>query len=273
MLAERYRYDDPLPKDRIDNQWFWSENHRLIGAANEYLAGQRFPDKTFKVTGLTGAKHLARARPDILEWVHERAELGWFEWHSNVYLLKDITPLLMLAELADDPEVVTAAGMALDLALLDMAAHLQKGCFTAPRGRTYKKDKMSSLDEDTFGTAKFVFDDTDAQYPSKTDGGATYFCAAKRYRPPQLLVDIATSDRTSVVRERHGVYFDGATPITDQPEGALRPRLLEAGQPAVLVEPRAPSACGRWPTSASPRPTSSDSGKPTGSRRSSSWPN
>ncbi len=218
MLSERYRYDDPLPKDRIDNQWFWSENHRLIGAANEYLAGQRFPDKTFEVTGLTGAKHLARSKPDILEWIHERAELGWFEWHSNVYLLKDVTPLLMLAEQADDPEVVTAAGMALDLALLDMAAHLQKGCFTAPRGRTYKKDKMSSLDEDTFGTAKFVFDDTDAQYPSKTDGGATYFCAATRYRPPQLLVDIATSKRTSVVRERHGVFFDGATPVTSNPK-------------------------------------------------------
>ena len=108
MLANRYRYDDPLPEDRLDNQWFWSENHRLIGAANEYLAGQRFPDKTFGVTGLTGAEHLARVKPDILEWIHERAEFGWFEWYSNVYLLKDISPLLMLVELADDPEVVTA---------------------------------------------------------------------------------------------------------------------------------------------------------------------
>ncbi len=217
-VANRYRYDDPLPADRVDNQWFWSENHRLIGLANEYLAGQRFPDETFTVTGLTGAKHMARAKPDILEWVHERATLGFFEWHSNVYMLKNVTPLLMLAELADDPEIVTAAGMALDLCLLDMAAHLQNGCFTAPRGRTYKKDKMSSLDEDTFGTTKFMFDDTKAEYPSKTDGGATYFCAATRYRPPQVLVDIATADRTSVVRERHGVYFDGSAPVTEHPK-------------------------------------------------------
>ena len=94
-------------------------------------------------------------------------------------MLKNVTPLLMLAELADDPEIVTAAAMALDLCLLDMAAHLQDGCYTAPRGRTYKKDKMSSLDEDTFGTTKFMFDDTAAAYPSKTDGGATYFCAAR----------------------------------------------------------------------------------------------
>lgn len=213
MLANRYRYDDPLPDDRVDDEWFWSENHRIIGLANEHLAGQRFPDAVFAVTGLTGAQHRDRAKGDILEWIDERARFGFFEWHSNVYLLKDITPLLMLTELADDAEVVTAAAMALDLCLLDLAAHLQRGCFTAPRGRTYEKDKMTSLDEDTFGTTKFLFDDTDAAYPSLTDSGATYFSAAKRYRPPKVLWDIARSDATSIVRERHGVYFDGSAPL------------------------------------------------------------
>ena len=213
MLANRYRYNDPLPPDRIDNEWFWSENHRIIGAANEYLAGQRFPNDTFAVSGLTGAQLRDRTKPDILEWVVERAQLGFFEWHSNVYLLKDISPLLMLTELADDPEIVTAAAMALDLCFLDLAAHLQRGCFTAPRGRTYEKDKMSALFEDTFGTTKFLFNDTDAGYPSLTDAGATHLCAAKRYRPPQVLLDIATSADTTVVRERHGVFFDGSQPV------------------------------------------------------------
>jgi hypothetical protein len=217
MLANRYRYDDPLPADRIDNLWYWSENHRIINLAIEYLSGQRYPDETFTVTGLTGAEHLERAKPEILDWITERADLGFFEWHSNVYMLKNITPLLMLAELADDPEVVTAAAMALDLSLVDMAAHNHAGSYTAPRGRTYKKDKMSSLDEDTFGTAKFVFDDTDEQYPSTSDGGVTYFASATRYRPPQVVLEIATDDQPSVVRERHGVYFDGSSPLEDNP--------------------------------------------------------
>ncbi|HET8929487.1 MAG TPA: hypothetical protein VFN21_02400, partial [Acidimicrobiales bacterium] len=26
MIANRYRYDDPLPADRLDDEWFWSEN-------------------------------------------------------------------------------------------------------------------------------------------------------------------------------------------------------------------------------------------------------
>jgi hypothetical protein len=217
MLANRYAWDDPLPADRLDNLWFWSENHRIINLAIEYLAGQRYPDETFSVTGLTGSEHLERARPSILDWIDERAELGFFEWHSNVYMLKNITPLHMLVELADDPEIVVAAAMALDLCLVDMAAHNHAGTYTAPRGRTYKKDKMTSLDEDTFNVAKFVFDDTTAAYQSTSDTGVTYFCSGSRYRPPQLVVDIATAPEPSVVRERHGVYFDGSAPLEDDP--------------------------------------------------------
>ena len=218
MLANRYAWDDPLPDDRTDNLWFWSENHIVITRAIEYLAGQQYPDETFAVTGLTGAEHLERARPFILEWIDERAELGFFEWHSNVYMLKNITPLHMLAELADDPEIVVAAAMALDVCLVDMAAHNQAGTYAAPRGRTYKKDKMSALDEDVFNVAKFVFDDTTADYQSTSDTGVTYFCSGTRYRPPQLVVDIALDEQTSVVRERHGVFFDGSTPVVDNPE-------------------------------------------------------
>lgn len=218
LVANRYRYDDPLPADRVDNLWFWSENHRIIGLTLEFLSGQHLPTTTFTISGLTGTKQAARARGDILEWIDERVELGFFEWHSHVYMLKNITPLVMLAELADDDEIAAAAAVGLDLCFLDMAAHNHDGCYTAPRGRTYKKDKMSSLDEDTFNTAKFVFDDTDAQYQSNADGGATYLCAATRYRPPQALVDLAVTDDESVVKERHGVYFDGRSPVTANPK-------------------------------------------------------
>ena len=218
MRANRYRSDDPLPADRIDDQWFWSENHVIIGLVNEYLAGKRFAEATFEVTGLTGDAHAERSRPRILEWIDERARFGFFEWHSNVYMLKNITPLLTLVELADDADLVRAAGMALDLCLLDMAAHHHAGTYTATRGRTYKKDKMTALHEDTFGTGKFVFDDTRAPYQSRTDTGVTYFCAAAAYRPPQALVEIATAEAPGVVRERHGIFVDGAAPVTARPE-------------------------------------------------------
>lgn len=217
MVANRYRYDDPRPGGRVDDLWFWSENHIIIGLVNEYLAGQEFPDDVFAVTGLTGREHLQRSRQPILDWIHERARFGFFEWHSNVYMLKNLTPLLTLAELGDDPEMVRAAGMALDLVLLDMAAHTHAGSYVAPRGRTYKKDKMTALDEDVFNSCKFLFDGTEYPYQSRTDNGATYLCAAKRYRPPQAIIEMATAPSPGVVRERHGIYVDGSAPVTANP--------------------------------------------------------
>ncbi len=218
MADFRYRHDDPLPADRLDHQWFWSENHRVILAVSEYLAGLEMPDRTFTVTGLTGEQHAARARVTILEWIDERARFGFSEWHSNVYMLKNITPLLTLIELCEDEELIRRGSAALDLCLFDVAAHLHRGAYGATRGRTYKKDKMSALDEATFGTAKLLFDDTDRGWQSRSDTGATYFCGAHRYRMPEVLREIAVSDQIATVRERHGVHLDPHEPLSPAPQ-------------------------------------------------------
>lgn len=243
MLDNRYRYDDPNPEGRVDNQWFWSENHIVIGLVNEYLAGQAFPNATFTITGLTGAEHMARSKPGILAWVNERARFGFFEWHSHVYMLKNISPLLTLVELADDPALVRVAGMGLDLCLVDMASHTQAGTYSASRGRTYKKDKMSALDEDTFGTSKFLFADTVFPYQSRTDSGASYFCGAERYRPPLAVIDMAVAPAPGVVRERHGIFVDGAAPVTDDPEA---PFGYDFSDPANLAFWWSQGALGLW---------------------------
>jgi hypothetical protein len=214
MVTNRWAWDDPLPADRLDHLWFWSENHRLITAVDEYLAGELLPDTVFTVTGLTGAQHRARARPKIEEWITERARHGFSEWHSHVYMLKNITPLLTLIELTvDDEPLVGRAATALDLCFYDIAARTHRGAYGAPRGRTYKKDKMSSLDEDTFTTAKLLFDDTDRDWQSRSDGGATYLAAAARYRCPEAIVRIARCDDVVVVRECHGFPLDPHEPI------------------------------------------------------------
>lgn len=217
VVENRWRYDDPRRDGVVDNQWFWSENHRIIWAVCEHLAGSRWPDETFELTGLSGADHAERSRPLIVEWLAERARFGFFEWHSNVYMLKNITPLITLVELSDDPELVTVGAIGLDMCLMDLALHLQRGTYTAPRGRTYKKDKMRGTDEATFGTAKLLFDDTEAPYGSRSDNGATYLAGAARYRVPQLVVEVATSTGVDVIRERHGLFVDGSAPIVDSP--------------------------------------------------------
>ena len=217
MADNRYRWNDPNPEKRVDNQWFWSENHILIGLVNEYLAGARMPTRTFTITGLTGAQHAKRSKQLILDWVHERARFGFFEWHSHVYMKKNVAPLLTLVEFADDPDLVLAGGMGLDLCVLDMAAFCHNGVYAASRGRTYAKDKVT-VRESTFDTFKLLFDDTDLDYGGGADSGASYFAGSKRYRPPQVLVDMATGTNPGVTRERHGIFVDGAAPVTMEPK-------------------------------------------------------
>ena len=92
---------------------------------NEYLAGQRHPDRIFSVTGMNGAQHMARARLDILRWIEERSRWGFTEWHSDVYYQKDITPLLSLAEWAEDEYVADRApALAVHLLLKEDASFL-----------------------------------------------------------------------------------------------------------------------------------------------------
>ncbi|MGI9577730.1 MAG: hypothetical protein ACR2OH_06005 [Microthrixaceae bacterium] len=214
-LAEfRYRWNDPLPADRLDHKWFWSENHRVILAVDEYLAGMALPTQVFNVTGLTGAQHAERARPAILEWIQERARFGFSEWHSNVYMLKNITPLVTIVELSDDEELIRLGTAAIDLCMADLAMHLQNGAYGATRGRTYKKDKMNALDEDTFGTTKFLFGDTTQGWTTTSDTGVTYLCGAQRYRVPEVVRQIATSSEVTTSRERHGVPLNPHEPIS-----------------------------------------------------------
>jgi hypothetical protein len=217
MVDNRYRWNDPLPADRIDDQWFWSENHLIIGLVNEYLAGVRMPDRTFSVTGLTGTEHAERSEQPILDWVNERVRFGFFEWHSHIYMMFNVAPLLTLVEFAEDPGLVLAGGMGLDLCVLDMAGHCHAGAYAATRGRTYAKDKVT-VRETSFDAFKLVFDDTDLDHTGGAGMAATAFAGSQRYRAPQVLFDMATDTEPGVTRERHGIFVDGTAPITANPE-------------------------------------------------------
>jgi hypothetical protein len=213
MRDFKHWYTEPTPPGVVDNRYYWSENHRIIFHTIEYLAGAAFPDDGFTNDGRDGAVHRDEARRRILDWLDEKVRFGWSEWHSDVYYQKDATPLLTLVEFAPDRKVADRAAMVLDLLLLDLAQHLQQGNFGASRGRSYMKDKSVAVDQDTFGMAKLLFEDTTEPYPSTSDAGAVLFARAERYRLPEVLRRIATSDEVSVDRQRMGVPLDPQAPI------------------------------------------------------------
>src|SRR4029079_17292616 len=75
----RYWYTDPVAVDGTDERWYWSENHRLIFHACEYLAGQALPHDLFEVTGMSGEQHRARAATRLASWFDEKAVDGFSE--------------------------------------------------------------------------------------------------------------------------------------------------------------------------------------------------
>jgi hypothetical protein len=214
ILGFKYWYSDPTPAGLIDDKWYWSENHQIIYFTLEYLAGQSFPNRVFTITGMTGAQHRARARARLLRWFDHKARFGFDEWDSNVYYQKDVTPLLTLVEYADDPEIATRAAMLLDRFLFDIALHTFRGAFGATHGRSYKKDKMTALDEDTFGLTKLLFDETEYAYPSTGDPGAILFARARRYHIPQVILDVAHATTPFADRERMGIALDELAPLS-----------------------------------------------------------
>lgn len=214
----RYRYDDPLPAGEVDHKWFWSENHRILFAVDEYLGGLALADRTFTFTGMTGAEHAARSRERIVEWLEERSRFGFSEWHSNTYMKYSYSPLVTLIEFADDVELVALAACVLDECFFGLASHTLGGTYGVTHGRAYKPSKTNGLAEATFGTAKLLFDTADAPYPGGADIGPAFLCGSTRYRLPEAIRQVARTDEVAVIRERHGVHLDPHETFSLAPE-------------------------------------------------------
>lgn len=214
----KYWWTEPTPDGVTDSQYYWTENHLIIFLANEFIAGQTYPDTVFTNSGMTGRQHMEHARPLLLRWMSLRARFGWSEWLSNVYWIEDLKGLLLLADWSEDEEITRWSSALLDIMFVELASHLQNGSFGATHGRSYLKDKMTARTEDTYALAKMVFDDSPGGYENVDN--ASLLATARRYRPPEVARVIATSDETSVVRQRQSIPIDPHEPISPNPTPA-----------------------------------------------------
>jgi len=217
MLDFKFWYTEPTAAGSIDESYYWSENHQVLYHAIEYLMGQRYPDRAMGRDGRTGAEHLAHAREMLLRWFDFRARFGFTEWHSNVYYQEDLEALLPLVEFADDAAIADRAAGIVDLLLLDLAAHTQRGNFGATHGRSYKKDKMTGRDDDTWNLVKLVFDQHDQPYGAGGETGAAFFARATRYRVPGAIWRVGRRTDPSVDRERMSLPLDEDGPWEPTP--------------------------------------------------------
>lgn len=228
MVGFKYWYTEPQPAGIVDERWYWSENHQILFHTIEYLAGRALPEETFTNDGRTGAEHAAHAEPLIRRWIEQRARYGFSEWYSNVYYTEDLEALVALAEFADDPELATLGTIGADLVLYDIAGHTLRGAFGVTHGRSYKKDKMTALDEDTWDVSKLVFDSADEDHRSQLS--AVFLASATRYRPPAVLAEVLrdfgdpptpTDVGGTVELARHSLEIDPLAPVSANPSGPM----------------------------------------------------
>jgi hypothetical protein len=218
----KYWMDQP----GTDGMCYWSENHQLLFAASEFLAGQYWPDDTFTNMGITGLEHTAMAKERLLIWLEQRWLYGFTEWYSNTYYVEDIAPLANLIDFADDEEIVIKATIILDLLLYDLASQSYKGTFIASSGRMYANGKRYGENNSMQAVSDSIWDPARwGHEPSNRIGMDYNFVTINNYSVPPVIKAIGEDDsRTVITKATNGLNL---TELADHGlNGTAEPQIM-----------------------------------------------
>ena len=200
ILNFKYWMDEP----GHDSMCYWSENHQILFATVEYLAGQLYRDESFANANMSGREHLEKAKVRILRWLKYRFTYGFTEWHSNTYYEEDIAPLSILIDYCKDEEIVIKSKMIIDLLLLDMGMHSFKGLFGATSGRCYEKQKKNPMAQDTLEISEYVWGFGNVREFSY-ERISSNFILMKNYDLPEVLRLIGRDTREVIIKDSMGL--------------------------------------------------------------------
>ncbi len=197
LLHFRYWWDEPGE----NSMCYWSENHQILFASAEYLAGQLYLDKTFTNSKLTGRQHVAKAKKRILDWLEMRWKYGFTEFYSGTYYIEDIAALVNLIDFAKDENVRIKCKIILDILLYDVASQQVNGMFVSVSGRAYESNRKGGEHESLGGISKYLL----GGRREFSHGLLKGFQLTGNYNPPDVLKEIALNEYTSVVRQVNGM--------------------------------------------------------------------
>ena len=198
-----------------DGMCFWSENHQILFAVAEYLAGQMWQDEIFTNDGATGLEHMERARNRIKYWVNHRFYYGFTEFNSNNYMPFNLAPMANFIQFAspEDAELVELMKMVMDLAVYDLASNMHNFVYIAPSARSYvynltgvKSDRMRKYTNYIWDLAenenershRMLLNYIAMTCAEKPEGG-------KYYEVPEVLLDIAYDTDNAVIKSSSGL--------------------------------------------------------------------
>ena len=197
LLSFRYWMDEPGG----NSMCYWSENHQILYAMSEYLAGQLYPDRIFTNSGLSGKDHMKKASKRILDWLGMRWKYGFAEFYSNVYYKEDISALVNLIEYAEDKEIVEKSKIILDLLFYDVASQSIKNVFSSVSGRAYEHTRKGGPVNNLDGVTDYFWGNGAPIRPGKTYG----LMVSKKYKLPSVFTEIAKDTGNVVIRQCNGL--------------------------------------------------------------------
>ncbi len=140
FLSFKYFMDEP----GNDSMCYWSENHQLLFAVSEYLAGQQWPDEVFVNNNMTGREHMKKAKERIDAWMRQRFDFGFSEYLSNNYLAEDIAPMANFIAYSQDEKSVAQMKIIMDILWLDVALNSVNNRFVSTSSRMYGNNKAGN---------------------------------------------------------------------------------------------------------------------------------
>lgn len=213
FLDFKYFMDEPGD----DSMCYWSENHQILFATSEYLAGQEWQEEIFTNNGMTGKEHMQKAKERIEAWMTQRFNYGFSEYLSNNYLAEDISPMANLIAYCQDEKIVSQMKIIMDILWLDVALNSVNNRLVATSSRMYGNNKAGNYYGNSICTAMNVlwgFDgaekilgnpylsekekiqirDTLAKKPNYIVICFTDIVKKGVYKLPEVIKDIALSD-------------------------------------------------------------------------------
>ncbi|WP_144276854.1 hypothetical protein [Parenemella sanctibonifatiensis] len=212
VLGFRYWLDEP----GVDGMCLFSENHQILFASCDYLAGQLHPARVFSNDGRSGAEHRDRAAIRVRQWLGRRWQHGFSEWLSNTYYEEHIAAVALLAGFAADDDIRAQATGVLDLLLLDLALHSwtdgQDRWFIPSSGRCYAPGKQAPGGSAVADIMRWAFGPGEVQDQEWATLSAILF--ASGYEVPEQIRAIA--------HDRDGATIDQAMGLELAEAAALR---------------------------------------------------
>ena len=181
-VCQKARDDNPWSANGSNPQsWPWgnSENKRLTSQAVHVLVDQ--------ATGRPGLRHAASQAAAKAELVGILRE-GASEFNSPHYSSQSLKASLLLAEFCTDSAIRELARMVVDQYLADIALESIRGVRGGPYFRGYEREIFDGAEDDAVWDFSYFFFGNGRT----TTGTTSSHWITTTYRPPQVVVDLAT---------------------------------------------------------------------------------